>query len=280
MMDSKDNGRLVLTLCKSDARESYYHAIVSLPESYEAAVNEARQVFQPYIDRQIQASNIVLKCALKRANGTGAWGILRPTDWMKVIRPDGDEVGVFLRQDSLDLPYEPRATVESDKAGSDDQGSKVQQPQHNIPPLPASTGTFGPGTQMETKIMYLTFMRDYKVYPGERRMIKVPVTYQACQRAAYNAFKADLHYGAKENDVILQIKRGRKFGGDTKKQKRGDTKKLGSLDSYSVVTPEAYSILLSESTSGDCIDLVVCDPGPKLPKSWPKPLYWPEPGFV
>ena len=24
-----------------------------------------------------------------------------------MIRPDGDEVGVFLRQDSLDLPYEP-----------------------------------------------------------------------------------------------------------------------------------------------------------------------------
>ena len=31
-----------------------------------------------------------------------------------MIRPDGDEVGVFLRQDSLDLPYEPN--MESNKA--------------------------------------------------------------------------------------------------------------------------------------------------------------------
>ena len=33
-----------------------------------------------------------------------------------MIRPDGDEVGVFLRQDSLDLPYEPK--VESKTAGN------------------------------------------------------------------------------------------------------------------------------------------------------------------
>jgi len=142
-MASKDNGRLVLTLCKSDARGSYYHAIIPLPESYEAAVNEARGVFNSYIDRQFQASNIVLKCAFKRADGTGAWGILRPTDWRKVIRPDGDEVGVFLGRD-LDLPYKPRAIVESDMAGSDNQRSKVQQPQRDILPLlslPASTDT-------------------------------------------------------------------------------------------------------------------------------------------
>lgn len=57
----------------------------------------------------VEASDIVLKCAIKRANGTGAWAILRPNDWSSVIRPDGDEVGVFIRQDSLDLPYESKA---------------------------------------------------------------------------------------------------------------------------------------------------------------------------
>ena len=41
---------------------------------------------------------------------------------MKVIRPDGDEVGVFLSQDALDLPYE--SAVESDRAGN--QGSEVR----------------------------------------------------------------------------------------------------------------------------------------------------------
>ena len=51
-----------------------------------------------------------------------AWGILRPSDWKSVIRQDGDEVGVFLRQDSLDLPYEPN--VENKKAGN--QRSKVR----------------------------------------------------------------------------------------------------------------------------------------------------------
>jgi hypothetical protein len=69
-------------------------------------------VFQPYIGKLgFQASDIVLKCAIKRANGTGAWAILRPNDWRSVIRPDGDEVGVFIRQDSLDLPYESKANT-------------------------------------------------------------------------------------------------------------------------------------------------------------------------
>jgi hypothetical protein len=47
--------------------------------------------------------------AIKRANGTGAWAILHSADWSTVIRPDGDEVGVFIRRDSLDLPYQPVA---------------------------------------------------------------------------------------------------------------------------------------------------------------------------
>ena len=66
--------------------------------------------------RQFEASYIVLKCAIKRADGTRAWGILCPTDWRSVIRADGDEVGVFLRQDSLDLPYDPK--MESNNAGN------------------------------------------------------------------------------------------------------------------------------------------------------------------
>jgi hypothetical protein len=65
---------------------------------------------------QFQASDIVLKCAMKRANGTEAWGILRPADWRSVIRPDGDEVGVFLCQDSLDLPYEPNQNAGNQKS--------------------------------------------------------------------------------------------------------------------------------------------------------------------
>jgi hypothetical protein len=66
---------------------------------------------------QFQASDIVLKCAIKRADGTRAWGILHPTDWRSVISPDGDEVGVFLDQDSLDLPYEP-TNMESNNAAN------------------------------------------------------------------------------------------------------------------------------------------------------------------
>lgn len=90
----------------------------SIHLSLKAAVNEARLVFKPYIGLQFQASDIILKCAIKRAYGTGAWGVLRPTDWRSVIRPDGDEVGVFLRQDSLDLPYEPTIMMESNEVGS------------------------------------------------------------------------------------------------------------------------------------------------------------------
>jgi len=243
MMEGTGSGRLVLTLCKSDARGSYYHTMIPLPKSYEAAVNEARQVFQPYIGHQFRASDIVLKCAIKRANGAGAWGILRPTDWSSVIRPDGDEVGVFLRQDSLDLPYEPN--MERMKAGN--QKFKVQQhpPSHHNNPTSSTSGI-----QLERKIMYLTLKHGDIILGDEKStMVKVPVTYQACQTAAYNAFKGDL-YNKTQNDIILQIKRGES--------------RLGSRESWSVVTPEAYSILLS--TSGDRIDLWVC--GPPRPFDW------------
>jgi len=233
------SGRLMLTLCKSDARGSYHHAMIPLPKSYEAAVSEASQVFESYMDYEFRASDIVLKCAMKRANGTEAWGILRPADWRSLIRPDGDEVGVFLRQDSLDLPYEP-----SQKAGN--QKSEVQEPQHNDPTSSTS------GAQLESKIMYLIFKSGSfrivtsgspwgQVFPGSEKstMIKVPVTYQACQAAAYNAFKNSENFDHKTpNDVILQIER--------KKQE---------ASSWSVVTPEAYSVLLS--TYGDPIDLYV-----------------------
>jgi len=142
-----------------------------------------------------------------------------------VIRQDGDEVGVFLRQDSLDLPYEP-TNMESKKAGN--QTSKVQQSQHNNP-TPSTSGT-----HMERKIMYLTLKTRNKIYGDEKStMILVPLTYHACQAAAYNAFKNDLLslYVQKQDDVILQVRHG---------------------EFWSVVTPEAYSFLVS--TGGDRID--------------------------
>ena len=40
-----------------------------------------------------------------------------------MIRSDGDEVGVFLRQDSLDLPYEP--IMESKEASNLNQKLKL-----------------------------------------------------------------------------------------------------------------------------------------------------------
>jgi len=170
-MEGTGSGRLVLTLCKSDARGSYHHATIPLSKSYEGAVNEACQVFEPYIDYDFEDRDIVLKRAIKRANGTGAWGILRPADWRSVIRPDGDEVGVFLLQDSLDLPYEPRQSLET-----------------------------------RSKIMYLTLKTGYG--NEANTMIKGPETYQACQEAAYNAFLYSNAFDCDNpDDIILQIKR-------------------------------------------------------------------------
>ncbi len=50
----------------------------------------------------------MLKCAIKKANGMGAWCTFSPADWTIVVHPNEDEIGVFL-QGSQDLPYEPRA---------------------------------------------------------------------------------------------------------------------------------------------------------------------------
>ncbi|KAF8799909.1 hypothetical protein BYT27DRAFT_7245935 [Phlegmacium glaucopus] len=224
-MDSS-GARLVLTLCKSDARGSYHHAMIPLPKSYEAAVNEARVVFKPYIGWQFQASEIVLKYAIKRANGTGAWGILRPTDWRSVIRPDGDEVGVFISQDSLDLPYEP---MESSEAGSQRSTVTAQQQYDNHP-------SHTPGIQMERKIMYLTLKTgDTIIGKEDSIMIK------ACQVAAYNAFKDKPNLShAKHSTATLQSRRG--------------TERYGASDSW---------ILLL--TSGDRIDLWVSWPPPPPP---------------
>ena len=70
----------------------------------QAAVNEAVQSFYP--GGQMRRDNVVLKYAMKRTNGTGAWASLRPRDWNSLVAQDG-EVGVFIQTDSLDLPYEP-----------------------------------------------------------------------------------------------------------------------------------------------------------------------------
>jgi hypothetical protein len=67
-------------------------------------VHEAVQIFYP--EGQVKQNDAILKYAMKRANGTGAWASLRPRDWSSVVAQDG-EIGVFIRTDSLDLPYEP-----------------------------------------------------------------------------------------------------------------------------------------------------------------------------
>ncbi|KAF8799910.1 hypothetical protein BYT27DRAFT_7342780 [Phlegmacium glaucopus] len=221
-MDSS-NGRLVLTLCKSDAKGSYYHSMISLPQSYEAAVTEARRVFQPYIGWRFQASDIVLKCAIKRANGTVAWGILPPTDW-SVIRPDGDEVGVFISQDSLDLPYEP---MEGDEGGSQ---RPISQRQYNDHP------SHTPGIQILTLKRGPAILRNLKSV-----IIVAPETYQECQAAAYNAFKYDFDTVKEQSEIILQSNR-----------------RYGDRDVWSVITPELYDLFLLEG--GDYIELWVDDP--------------------
>ena len=67
----------------------------------------ARSVFTSYMANQ-NSRTLVLKCAIKKANGTGAWCDFSQADWIDVIRPNEDEIGVFL-QGSQDLPYEPGA---------------------------------------------------------------------------------------------------------------------------------------------------------------------------
>lgn len=51
---------------------------------------------------------VVLKCAIKMADGTAAWCDFDQGDWTDVIRPNEDEIGVFL-QGSPNLPYKPSA---------------------------------------------------------------------------------------------------------------------------------------------------------------------------
>ncbi len=67
-------------------------------------MREAVRIFYP--EGQMKQADVILKYAMKRANGTWAWASLSPRDWISVVAQDG-EIGVFIQTDSLDLPYEP-----------------------------------------------------------------------------------------------------------------------------------------------------------------------------
>jgi len=107
---SGTKGRLILTMCTLALEESgaYARMLVPFPDSYEDAIRLATPLFSRSMGSIDDSQFLVLKCATKVANGTVAWCTFNPADWKDVIRPNEDEVGVFL-QNFSDLPYYPVA---------------------------------------------------------------------------------------------------------------------------------------------------------------------------
>ncbi|KAF8161687.1 hypothetical protein B0H34DRAFT_390616 [Crassisporium funariophilum] len=163
--------RLLLTLCKSGV-DNYSHAIIPFPESYQAAVREASSALRPYMGNlHPQANDVVLKCALRRANGTGAWGSIRASDWHTVIRPD-DEIGFFIRQDSLDLPYEP---AEGHRAVA--MANRMTAMQINNQRGTQGNRNMTVPTQLKKTILYLTVVDKGSSYAKASAVIEAPETY-------------------------------------------------------------------------------------------------------
>ncbi|KDR76606.1 hypothetical protein GALMADRAFT_225612 [Galerina marginata CBS 339.88] len=99
-------GTLLLTLCHSfkiDELPAFYkHAVVPFPQTYKDAKLAARQAFSGYFSTQ--TSPIVLKCAIRRKDGSVVWASINPNEWSAVVRPDDGEIGVFVA-DHLHAPY-------------------------------------------------------------------------------------------------------------------------------------------------------------------------------
>ncbi|KAF8964757.1 hypothetical protein BDZ97DRAFT_862870 [Flammula alnicola] len=118
--EGSPRGRLLLTFCTPNLEKkgTYPRTVIPCPNSYQDTLEASRQVFAKQIKLAVASTSgavpdadpdLTLKCAITRPNGMTSWCEFQVIDWKEVIRPDGDEIGVFI-QGSSDLPYEPETT--------------------------------------------------------------------------------------------------------------------------------------------------------------------------
>ncbi|KAF9529844.1 hypothetical protein CPB83DRAFT_851678 [Crepidotus variabilis] len=225
-------GRLLLTLCK-EGSTSYQHTIIPFPESYTAAIEEAKQVF-PGITGTFGAlglfrsntNTITLKFGMKRANGSGTWATLRPQDWDRVVRPD-DEIGVFVGQALFEMPYELQAGNKVNAAAS-----LVAKPP---PPPPATSRRSRPRSAKDREVLlYLVFNEGPRTKNQPKAVISAPSTYEECQSEALYAFAQHLP-PAQATDIVLECQHGIDYS--------------TAKPIWVVITPDAYGALLAFPTT-------------------------------
>ncbi|KAF9529843.1 hypothetical protein CPB83DRAFT_851673 [Crepidotus variabilis] len=208
-MENNTN-RLLFTLCK-EGSTSYRYATVPIPESYAAAVKEAKRVF-PDISTsgsffQSKSNTITLKLGTKRANGTGTWSSIQSHNWGTVVGPN-DEIGVFAGQESksFDMPYEPQP--------------KVLPGGNTTPPPYLDDGG-------DKVLLYMTY--NDKTVKGNTQpsaVIVAPLTFEDCQAEALRAFYEYLNQH-EATDILLECE--------------------NNYSEWAIVSPGAYSTLLAGS---------------------------------
>ncbi|KAF8891136.1 hypothetical protein CPB84DRAFT_1784502 [Gymnopilus junonius] len=87
-------------------RGVYPRAVIPFPESRQAAMNAALLVFKSLLPPNTK--QVAIGLAVKTQNGETQWAQISgdESDWVEVVYP-GDEVGVFMVENLVEVPYTP-----------------------------------------------------------------------------------------------------------------------------------------------------------------------------
>ncbi|KAF8959280.1 hypothetical protein BDZ97DRAFT_1838192 [Flammula alnicola] len=131
-------GRLLLTLCTPNLEKAgeYACSVIRFPDSYEDTIAAARRIFGLHIAvfranrSRLPAQSVpvlVLKCAITRGDGTTSWCDFQRDEWKDIIRPNEDEIGVFL-DGYTNLPYKPGTSTRTVDVANRQIAQKPQKP--------------------------------------------------------------------------------------------------------------------------------------------------------
>ncbi|KDR67191.1 hypothetical protein GALMADRAFT_258586 [Galerina marginata CBS 339.88] len=91
-------GTLSLVLVRPAGRMPLKRAVIAFPASYEATVTTAKEVFELDGDGIHDGQIELRRSVLSIPDGTQEWARILPREWAQVVRPDIDELGVFLNK--------------------------------------------------------------------------------------------------------------------------------------------------------------------------------------
>ncbi|KAF8959283.1 hypothetical protein BDZ97DRAFT_1838224 [Flammula alnicola] len=111
---------------------------------------------------------IVLKCAITGADGIGSWCDFESDEWNDVIRPNEDEIGVFL-EGYTNLPYRPGTSARQVNVAST-QGTETSRAHKTHKPV-----------DKQNHLMYLK-------YGNETKTVFAPSSLDALRTSAQSLF--------------------------------------------------------------------------------------------